>query len=157
GRPHVAPRPAAAHSVEIKRDGRIRREAGDCRAAVGLLCGTVLALLSWFLYGGGRSHGTSIPLLLSSAPLGVFALLGKLAGAPYVGHGYSTALLGAPFVWAALGSSAALSGRGSLRLFPILALLHYASRLVLVAGAGEEPARLQRLLRNIARDRPQTV
>jgi hypothetical protein len=116
-------------------------------ATVGLLCGAVLALLSWFLYGGGGSHGSSIPLLLSSAPLGVFALLGKLAGGPYVGYGHSAALLGTPLVWAALGWSAALSGRGRLRLFPILALLHYASGLALVATAGEEPARLQRLLR----------
>jgi hypothetical protein len=115
-------------------------------AMVGLLYGSVLALLSLFLFGSGGAHGTSIPLLLSSAPLGVFALLGKLVGEPYLGYGHNATVLGAPLVWAGLGWLVALSGRGRLGLSRILALLHYASGLALVATAGGEPARLQRLL-----------
>ena len=113
---------------------------------VGLLYGSVLALLSLFLFGGGGTHGTSIPLLLSSAPLGVFALVGKLVGEPYMGYGDNATVLGAPLVWAGLGWLVALSGRGRLKLARILALLHYASGLALIATAGEEPGRLERLV-----------
>jgi hypothetical protein len=98
------------------------------------------------LFGGGGAHGTSIPLLLSSAPLGVFALVGKLVGEPYMGYGDNATVLGAPLVWAGLGWLVALSGRGRLRLARILALLHYASGLALIATAGEEPGRLERLV-----------
>ena len=84
-------------------------------ALVGLLYGSVLALLSLFLFGGGGAHGTSIPLLLSSAPLGVFALVGKLVGEPYMGYGHNATVLGAPLVWAGLGWLVALSGQGTLR------------------------------------------
>src|SRR5882762_4487092 len=106
-------------------------------AMVGLLYGAVLALLSAFLFGGG--HGISTPLLLSSAPVGVFALAGKLVGEPYVGYGYNATLVGTPLVWAALGSLVALSDRGKgLRLTQVLALLHYASGLALVATLGEQ-------------------
>jgi hypothetical protein len=112
---------------------------------VGLLYGSVLALLSLFLFGGGGVHGTSIPLLLSSAPLGVFALVGKLVGEPYVGYGHNAAVLGAPLVWAGLGWLVALSGRGRLTLSRILVLSHYASGLALIAMTGEEPGRLERL------------
>ena len=115
-------------------------------ALVGLLYGSVLALLSLFLFGGGGAHGTSIPLLLSSAPLGVFALVGRLVGEPYMGYGHNATVLGAPLVWAGLGWLVALSGQGTLELSRILALLHYTSGLALIATAGEEPARLQRLL-----------
>jgi hypothetical protein len=115
-------------------------------AMVGLLYGSVLALLSRFLFGGGGAHGTSIPLLLSSAPLGALALVGKLVGGPYLAYGHNATVLGAPLVWAGLGWLVALSGRGWLRLSRSLALLHYASGLALIATAGEEPARLQRLL-----------
>jgi hypothetical protein len=101
---------------------------------------------SLFLFGGGGAHGTSIPLLLSSAPLGVFALVGKLVGEPYMGYGDNATVLGAPLVWAGLGWLVALSGRGRLRLARILALLHYASGLALIATAGEEPSRLERLV-----------
>jgi hypothetical protein len=85
-------------------------------AMVGLPYGSVLALLSLFLFGGGGAHGTSVPLLLSSAPLGVFALVGKLVGEPYMGYGHNATVLGAPLVWAGLGWLVALSGRGRLRL-----------------------------------------
>jgi hypothetical protein len=113
---------------------------------VGLLYGSVLALLSLFLFGGGGAHGTSIPLLLSSAPLGVFALVGKLVGEPYVGYGHNATVLGAPLVWAGLGWLVALSGRRRLRFSRILALLHYACGLALIATAGEERGRLLRLV-----------
>jgi|GEM_PF-3505368 len=113
-------------------------------ALVGLLYGCVLALWSLVLFGSG--HATSIPLFLSSAPLGVLGLVGKLVGEPYVGYGYKATLLGAPLVWAALGSLIALSGRRStLRLTQVLLLSHYASGLALVATTGEGPAHLQRL------------
>jgi hypothetical protein len=116
-------------------------------AMVGFSYGFVVAFLSWFLYGGGADYGTSIPLLLSSAPLGVLLPLGKLAGAPYAGYGYATTLLGAPVMWAAFGSLVALSNRGrTLRLAQILLLLHYVSGIALVATTGEVPARLQRKL-----------
>ena len=113
-------------------------------AMVGLLYGAVLALLSAFLFGGG--HNISTPLLLSSAPVGVLILVGKLLGEPYVGYGYNAALLGAPLVWAALGSLVALSQRGkALRLTQVLALLHCASGLALIATVGEQhPERLLR-------------
>jgi len=115
-------------------------------AMVGLLYGSVLALLSLFLFGGGGAHGTSIPLLLSSAPLGVLALVGKLVGEPYMRYGHTATVLGAPLVWAGLGWLVALSGRGRLRLSRILALLHYASGLALIATAGEVPGRFERLV-----------
>jgi hypothetical protein len=116
-------------------------------AMVGLLYGSVLALLSLFLFGGGGAHGTSIPLLLSSAPLGVFAVVGKLVGEPYMGYGHNATVLGAPLLWAGLGWLIALSGRWRLRLSRILALLfHYASGLALIATAGQEPGRLERLV-----------
>ena len=106
-------------------------------AVVGLLYGSILAFVSSFLFGG--SHGTSIPLLLSSAPLGVFTLIGKLVGEPYLGYGYNAMLLGTPLVWAALGSLVALSGDGKmLQLAQSLALLHNASGLALVATIGPE-------------------
>jgi hypothetical protein len=112
---------------------------------VGLLYGSVLALLSLFLFGGGGAHGTSIPLLLSSAPFGVFALVGKLVGEPYMGYGHNATVLSAPLVWAWLGWLVALSGRGRLRLSRKLVLLHYASGLALIAMGGEEIGRLERL------------
>ena len=98
--------------------------------------------MSSFLFGASH-HGTSIPLLLSSAPLGVFALVGKLVGEPYLGYGYNAMLLGTPLVWGVLGALAALSGRGtSLRLTRVLVLLHYASGLALVAATGAGPTGL---------------
>lgn len=113
-------------------------------AVIGFLYGSVLALWSLVLFGSG--HATSIPLLLSSAPLSVVALAGKLVGEPYVGYAYKATLLGAPLVWAAFGSFLALSPRGKrLRLAQVLVLLHYASGLALVATMGEGLAHLQSL------------
>jgi len=111
---------------------------------VGLLYGAVLALLSAFLFGGG--HNISTPLLLSSAPVGVLILVGNTFGEPYVGYGYNAALFGAPLVWAGLGSLVALAYRGkALRITQVLALLHCASALALIATVGEQhPERLLR-------------
>src|SRR5262245_66403834 len=104
-------------------------------AMVGLLYGSFLAFLSSFLFG--RGYGTSIPLLVSSAPFSVFAF--KLIGEPYVGYGYKTALLGAPVLWAALGSQVRLSDRRkSRRATQFLALLHYASVVALIATISDE-------------------
>jgi hypothetical protein len=97
---------------------------------VGLLYGSILAFLSLGAVGGG--HGTLIPLLLSSAPLGVLYWVAD----SYAGREAAlfAMLLGGPCVWAALGSLVALPGRGEgLRLTQVLVLLHYASGLVLVA------------------------
>jgi hypothetical protein len=90
----------------------------------------MLSLLSVFAIGGG--HGTPVPLMLSSAPLGgIFWFAHDFVGS-YVAN--QVALLSAPLVWAALGSLVALSGRGkSLRLAQIFVLLQYASGLALVA------------------------
>ena len=98
---------------------------------VGLLYGSVLVYLSIFATGGG--HGTPVPFILSSAPLGVV-----LWSAHYVAVAShlrdQAALLSALLVWAGLGSLVALSGRGkSLRLARILVLLQYASGFALVA------------------------
>lgn len=113
-------------------------------AVVGFLYGSALALWSLVLFGSG--HATSIPLLLSSAPLSVVALAGKLVDEPYVGYAYKATLLGAPLVWAAFGSFLALSPRGKrLRLAQVLVVLHYASGLALVETMGEGLARLQTL------------
>ena len=114
-------------------------------AMVGLLYGSVLALLSLWLFAGGSAYGTSIPLLLSSAPLGVFALIGKLVGEPYMGYGHNATVLGAPLVWSGLGWLVARSGRGRLRLFRTLVLLHYASGIALIATAGAGLARLAQI------------
>jgi hypothetical protein len=114
-------------------------------AIVGLLYGSVLAFLSFLANFAG--HGTELPLLLSSAPFGVLDLAGELVGAPYVGYGRVATLLSVPLVWATFGSLVALSGRGRrLRAAQVLALLHYASGLALVAIARDEPAHLQRVL-----------
>jgi hypothetical protein len=96
---------------------------------VGLLYGSILAFLS--LGAAGAGHGTLIPLLLSSAPLGAFWVADTGGGREAA---FFAMLYGGPFVWAALGSLVALPGRGKgLRLTQILVLLHYASGLALVA------------------------
>src|SRR5262245_18656101 len=106
-------------------------------AMVGLLYGSLLAFLSSFLFG--RGYGTSIPLLVSSAPFSAFALIGKLVGEPNVGYGYKAALLGVPVLWAALGSQVSLSERRkSRRATQYLALMHYASAVALIARIGDE-------------------
>jgi hypothetical protein len=94
------------------------------------LYGSVLLYLSIFATGGG--HGTPVPFILSSAPLG-----GVLWSARYVGVAShlldQAALLSTLLVWAGPGSLAALSGRGkSLRLARIFVLLQYASGFALV-------------------------
>ena len=109
---------------------------------VGFLYGSILAFLS--LGAAGAGHGTIIPLFLSSAPLGVFWDTGGGREAAFLAM-----LFGGPFLWAALGSLVALSGRGKgLRRTQILVLLHYASGLALVAatdsGLPDLPADLKR-------------
>jgi hypothetical protein len=86
------------------------------------------------LFAAGAGHGTGIPFVLSSAPIDVFGLASWRSDL----GGYAL-LLAPPLVWAAIGSLAALSGRGtSLRLTQILALLHYASGLALVMMRGAD-------------------
>ena len=111
---------------------------------VGFLYGSILAFLS--LGAGGAGHGTIFPLLLSSAPLGVFWVADAGGGREAA---FLLMLFGGPFVWAALGSLVALPGRGKrLGLAQILVLLHYASGFALVAmtdsGLPDLPADLMR-------------
>ncbi len=115
------------------------------RAIVGAIVGfayrSILANLSFLAMGVG--HGSFLPFLLSSAPLGALGFFGDF--------GFHAALVGgAPVVWATFGALVAPSGRTKwLRLTQLLALLHYASGLALIAattGLGEL-ARLTRVLR----------
>jgi hypothetical protein len=110
-------------------------------AVIGFAYGSILALLSLLAMGAG--HGTWIPFLLSSAPLGVLVFFGEF--------GFHAAVFGgAPVVWATFGALVARSGRAKrLKLAQVLALLHYVSGLVLIAattGLGEF-AFVERLLR----------
>jgi hypothetical protein len=101
-------------------------------AVVGFAYGSVLAFVSMLAMAAG--HGSSVPFLLSSAPFGVLVFFGDF--------GFDVALIGgAPVVWATFGALLAPSGRAKwLRLTQVLAALHYASGLALIAattGYGE--------------------
>jgi hypothetical protein len=121
---------------------RVRPESGRAivGAVVGFAYGTILSFLS--LGAAGAGHGSLVPFYLSSAPLGVLRFFGE-AGfyAAFVG--------GAPVVWATFGALVAPYGRAKWRrLIQLLALLHYASGLALIAATGDdELAYLERLLR----------
>jgi len=110
-------------------------------AAFGSAYGSILACLSFLAMGAG--HGSSLPFFLSSAPLGVLSFFGEF--------GFHAAVIGgAPVVWATFGALVAPSGRAKWRrLTQVLALLHYASGLTLIAAtiALDDLARLERLLR----------
>jgi hypothetical protein len=112
------------------RDPEIKRAIVG--AVLGFTYGLVLAFLS--LAAAGAGHGTWIPFLLSSAPFGVLVFFGDF--------GFDAAFnWGAPVVWATFGALVAPSGRAKwLRLTQVLAALHYASGLALIAattGYGE--------------------
>jgi hypothetical protein len=100
-------------------------------ATAGLVYGFLLALLSFGAAGAG--HGTLIPLIVSSAPLGV----------TYPGAGSDTErgaalftmLFAGPLLWMLLGWLVALPGRRAVLAATVL-LLHYASALALVATTG---------------------
>jgi hypothetical protein len=100
-------------------------------AIAGLLYGLLLAFLSFGAAGAG--HGTLIPLIVSSAPLGV----------TYPGAGSDTErgaalftmLFAGPLLWMLLGWLVALPGRRT-RVAAAVLLLHYASALALVATTG---------------------
>ena len=110
-------------------------------AVVGFAYGSILARLSFLTMGAG--HGSFLPFLLSSAPLGVLGFFGE--------WGFYAALFGgAPVVWATFGALLAPSSRAKwLRVTQVLALLHYASGLALIAATTglDELARLERELR----------
>ncbi len=109
-------------------------------AVVGFAYGSVLAFLS--LLAGGAGHGTWVPFLLSSAPFGVLVFFGDFGF-------YAAFIGGAPVVWATFGALLAPSGRAKwLRLTQVLALLHYASGLALIAATAQydELAYLARVL-----------
>jgi len=122
---------------------RVHPESGRAivGAVVGFAYGSILSFLS--LGAAGAGHGSLVPFYLSSAPLGVLRFFGE-AGfyAAFVG--------GAPVVWATFGALVGPYGGAKWRrLIQLLALLHYASGLALVAVTGglEELAYLKRLLR----------
>jgi hypothetical protein len=96
----------------------------------GLLFGFILSFLS--LGAAGAGHGTLIPLLMSSATLGVvYPIADTDAGREAA---LLAMLFGGPCLWAALGSLVALPGRGrGLGLALALVPLHYACGLALVA------------------------
>src|SRR6185369_10226489 len=99
-------------------------------ALAGLLYGFFLAFLSFGAAGVG--HGTLVPLIVSSAPLGV----GYPGADSDTARGTALAIMlfAGPLLWMLLGWLVALPGRGR-RLAAALLLLHYASALALVATA----------------------
>ena len=95
-------------------------------AVVGFAYGSILALMSFLALGAG--HGSSVPFFVSSAPLGVLGFFGEPGF-------YAAVFGGAPVVWATFGALVAPAGRAKWRrLTQVLALLHYASGLALIAA-----------------------
>ena len=103
-------------------------------AVAGLLYGMVLAFLSLGAVGGG--HGTSIPLYVSSAPLGVVSLLPDTSNVREAA--FYALLYGPPLVWLLPGWLVALTGRGT-KIAASLLLLHYACGLAIVTVTGASP------------------
>ncbi|MCC8937449.1 hypothetical protein H8A99_13445 [Bradyrhizobium sp. Arg68] len=102
-----------------------KRAAAD--AIAGLAYGLLLASLSFGAIGAG--HGTLIPLVVSSAPLGIGYLGAGLDAAR--GTALFCMLYFGPLLWMLLGWLVALPGR--ITLAAGLLLLHYASAFGLVA------------------------
>ena len=100
-------------------------------AIAGLLYGLLLAFLSFGAVGAG--HGTLIPLIVSSAPLGV-AYPGASSDAECEAA-FFTMLFAGPLLWMLLGWLVALAGRRAGLAAAVL-LMHYASALALVATTG---------------------
>ena len=110
-------------------------------AVAGFAYGSILACMSFLALGAG--HGSSVPFFLSSAPLGVLGLFGEPGF-------YAAVFGGAPVVWATVGALVAPAGRAKWRrLTQVLALLHYASGLALIAATTglDELGYMERLLR----------
>jgi hypothetical protein len=103
-------------------------------AAAGLFYGFVLSFLSFGAAGAG--HGTLIPLLLSSAPLGAFYSAADTDGGR--GDALFAMLFGGPLLWMVLGWLVSRAGRGAVAAAGLLAL-HYASGLAIVAATGDSP------------------
>ncbi len=100
-------------------------------AIAGLLYGLLLAFLSFGAIGAG--HGTLIPLIVSSAPLGV-AYPGASSDAEREAALF-TMLFAGPLLWMLLGWLVALASRRAGLAAAVL-LMHYASALALVATTG---------------------
>src|SRR5215471_9421335 len=99
-------------------------------AVVGLVYGYILASLSFLALGAG--HGTSVPFFMSSAPLGVLGFFGEFGF-------YAVLAGGAPAVWATFGALVVPCGRAKWRrLIQVLALLHSASGLTLIAATAQD-------------------
>ena len=115
-------------------------------AIAGLLYGLLLAFLSFGAAGAG--HGTLIPLIVSSAPLGV-AYPGAGSDAER-GTALFVMLFAGPLLWMLIGWLAALPGRRRAVSAASVLLLHYVSAIALVAAAGLT-------LRGIAKEIPDFV
>jgi hypothetical protein len=103
-------------------------------AIVGLLYGFLLAFLS--LGAGGSGHGTLLPLIASSAPLGMSYLVAssdaEREAALFV------MLFAGPLLWMLLGWLVALPGRGA-GFGATLLVLHYASAFAFLVTTGITP------------------
>ena len=96
-------------------------------AIIGFIYGSILAVLALAAMGAG--HGTWIPFLISSAPLGVLTRFGDIGT-------FIAIFGGAPIIWAIFGALDALPARPrAIRTIQILILSHYLSGLVLVFSA----------------------
>ena len=91
------------------------------RTLAGLVYGAVLAGLSVIAAGAG--HGSYIPMVVSSAPIGLLGAMAAVAGAPILWGG-----LGALLGW--------LRGVRRTRVVSIVLLVHYVSA-ALAASFGD--------------------
>lgn len=106
---------------------------------IGFIYGSILAVLAFAAMGAG--HGTYIPFLISSAPLGVLTRFGDIGA-------YIAIFGGAPVIWAIFGALDALPARPRvIRTIQILILSHYLSGLLLVSAEFDEFNYMLRLLR----------
>jgi hypothetical protein len=95
--------------------------------------GVILMILS--VVSAGAGHGSYVPAMVSSAPLGLVAVLARVLGAPPMGPltNATPALSGAPLVWACLGWLVGRSSTPKGRFWFLLAsLCHYVSGVALI-------------------------
>jgi len=108
-------------------------------AIIGFIYGSILAVLAIAAMGAG--HGTYIPFLISSAPLGVLTRFGDIGT-------FIAIFGGGPIIWAIFGALDALPARPRvIRTIQILILSHYLSGLALVLAEFDEFNYMLRLLR----------
>lgn len=83
--------------------------------AAGLIYGVLLSIYALAFSGFG--HGSYVPVLVFSAPLGFF--------------GYASAFFLAPFLWLAVGIAIGAGGRRATRMLIALLVLHWVSAVCL--------------------------